>query len=139
MRKKFKKINLKSNSGFTMVDLVIALAIFALFATVIGNMMFSAYKTNLQVEMSGASIYYAMQILEDIDKIPYEDVKNGMESSYISKFSIPSAFTVNVNVSNHNEGTNKEDLIKKVKITITYEFSGNSESIVINKLKVKEV
>ena len=139
MKKKFIKINLKSNSGFTMADLVAALAIFALFATVIGSMMFSAYKTNLQVKMSGASMHYATQILEDIDKISYDNVTNGMESSYISKFQIPSGFSLNIQVSNYNQGTNKEDLVKKVKLTITYELLGNSESIDINKLKVKEV
>ena len=134
-----KKINLKSNSGFTMADLVAALTIFALFTTIISTLMYSSYKSNMQVKMSGASVHYAMQILEDIDKISYENVKNGMESSYISKFSIPSGFIISINVSNYNEGNNKEDLVKKVKLTISYEFSGDTESIVINKLKVKEL
>lgn len=133
------KINIKSNSGFTMADLVAALTIFALFATIISTLMYSAFKTNLQVKMSGASIHYAMQILEDIDKMPYENVKNGMESSYINKFSIPSAFTISIDVFDYNEGNSKEDLIKKVKLTMTYEFSDDTESIVINKLKVKEL
>lgn len=139
MKKKSIRINVKSNSGFTMVDLITALAIFAIFTTVISTLMYNSFKTNIQVKMSGASIYYAMQILEDIDKISYEDVKNGMESEYISKFSIPSGFTINIDVSNYNEGNNKEDLIKKVKLTISYELSDNTESIVINRLKVKEL
>lgn len=136
---KRRLINIKANKGFTMIDLVIALTIFALFTTIISTLMYSSFRTNLQIKMSGVSIYYAMQILEDIDKISYEDVRNGMESSYINKFSIPSGFALNIEVSKYNEGNNKEDLVKKVKLTITYEFSGNSESIVINKLKIKEV
>ena len=139
MKKKLIKIKIKSNSGFTMADLVAALTILALFTTIIGTLMYSSFKSNLQVKMSGASIYYAMQILEDIDKIPYEDVKNGMENNYISKFSIPSGFTINIDVSNYNEGNSKEDLIKKVKLTISHTFYENAESIVINKLKVKEL
>lgn len=134
-----KKIKIKSNSGFTMTDLVVALTIFTLFATVIGTLMFSAYKTNIQIKMSGAAIYYSLQILEDIDKISYEDVQDGMESGYINKFSIPSGFTLNIDVSNYNEGNNKEDLIKKVKLTISYKLFDDTENMIINKIKVKEV
>lgn len=133
------KVNIKSNSGFTMADLVAAITIITLFTTVISTLMYSAYKSNIQVKLSGTSVYYAMQIIEDIDKIPYEDVKNGMESDYISKFSIPSGFTINIDVSNYNEGTTRKDLIKEVKLTISHTLSGSTESLVINKIKVKEL
>lgn len=136
---KKKLINIKSNSGFTMYDLILALIIFTMFTTIIGTLMYSAFKSGLQVKMSGSSIYYAIQILEDIDKITYEEVQNGMESSYISKFSIPSGFTIDIDVSNYNKGNDKKDLIKKVKLTVSYELSGETESIVINKVKVKEL
>lgn len=137
MRKKL--INIKSNSGFTMYDLIAALTIFTLFTGIIGSLMYSSFKTNMQVKISGTAMYYSMQILEDIDKIAYEDVKDGMERSYINKFSIPSGFTINIDVSNYNAGNNKEDLIKKVKLTISYSLGEKTESIVINKLKVKEI
>jgi len=136
---KRRQINIKDNKGFTMVDLVIALTIFTIFTIIISTLMYSSFKTNLQIKMSGISIYYAMQILEDIDKISYADVKNGIENTYISKFSIPSGFTINLDVSNYNEGNSKNDLIKKVKLTILYEVFGETESIVINKLKIKEI
>lgn len=134
-----RKINIKSNSGFTMVDLIIALTMFTVFTGIIGGTLYSAYKTNIQTQIAGESVNYAMQILEDIDKISYEQVKNGMESSYISKFSIPSGFDLKIEVTNYNQGNNKEDLIKTIKLTINYEFLGKTESFVINKLKVKEV
>lgn len=134
-----KKLNLKSEAGFTMTDLVAALIIFSIFTGIIGTLMYSSFKANLQTKMAAMAGGYAVQILEDIDKITYDEVKNGMENKYKTKFSIPAGFDLNIEVSNYNEGNNKEDLIKKVKLTITYVFAGNSEQFVVNKLKVKEV
>lgn len=134
-----KKINFKSNSGFTMTDLVTALIIFSIFTGIIGTLMYNSFKTNLQVKMAGTAANYAIQILEDIDKISYDKVINGMESSYKSKFSIPNGFDLSIEVSNYNEGTDKEDLIKKVKLTITYSLAENSENLVIERLKIKEI
>lgn len=132
------KLNFKSNAGFTMTDLVAALIIFSIFTSIIGMLMYSSFKVNLQTKMAGAAGNYAIQILEDIDKISYDQVTNGMESSYKSKFGIPTEFNLSIEVSNYNEGTDKEDLIKKVNLTITYEYAGNSENLVIERLKVKE-
>lgn len=133
------KINIKSNSGFTMTDLVVALLMLTLFTGMIGSLLYSSYKTNIQTKMTGLSVNYAIQILEDIDKITYDEVKNGMESKYINALSIPAGFDLTIDVSNYNEGNSKEDLIKKVKLTIIYQFSEETETVVFEKLKIKEV
>lgn len=134
-----RKLNFRSDSGFTMTDLIAALIIFSIFTGMIGTLMYTSLKMNLQIKMAGAAENYAIQILEDIDKIGYDQVTNGMEDSYKSKFGVPTGFDLSIEVSNYNEGTSKEDLIKKVKLTISYEFAGNSEKLVIEKLKIKEI
>lgn len=134
-----KKIDIKSNSGFTMTDLIVALVIFTVFTSFIGSLLYTAFKTNIQTKLAGASVNYAIQILEDIDKIAYDEVQNGMENDYITKLSIPSGFNILIDVSNYNEGNSKEDLIKKVKLTITYEFSESTETLVMERLKIKEL
>lgn len=134
-----KKLNLKSESGFTMTDLIAALIIFSVFTGIIGTLFYSSFKINLQTKMTGTAGSYAIQILEDIDKITYNEVVNGMENKYKSKLSIPAGFDILIEVSNYNEGNNKEDLIKKIKLTIKYKLAGHSEQLVINHLKIKEV
>ena len=134
-----RKLNFRSDSGFTMTDLIAALIIFSIFTGMIATLMYTSLKMNLQIKMAGAAENYAIQILEDIDKIGYDQVTNGMEDSYKSKFGVPTGFDLSIEVSNYNEGTSKEDLIKKVKLTISYEFAGNSEKLVLEKLKIKEI
>ena len=133
------KLNFKSNSGFTMTDLVAALIIFSVFTGIIGALMYSSLKINLQTKMAGIAGYYAIQILEDIDKIGYDSVTNDMEEYYKTKLILPPGFDLSIDVLKYNEGTEKEDLIKIVNLTITYRVAGNSEKFMIERLKVKEL
>ena len=133
------KVNFKSNSGFTMTDLVAALIIFSVFTGIIGALMYSSLKINLQTKMAGIAGYYAIQILEDIDKIGYDSVTNDMEDYYKTKLILPPGFDLSIDVLKYNEGTEKEDLIKIVNLTITYRVAGNSEKFMIERLKVKEL
>lgn len=134
------KINLKSNKGFTMQDLLIACFIITLFVGIISTMMFSAYKTNMTANLMSQMTMYAVQILEDIDKISYEDVQSKTEQEYRTQFQIPAGFGIDIQISNYGEGVeNIQDLIKIVKLTISYSFQGNTEELTINRLKIKEI
>ena len=136
---KTKQIKLKSNKGFTLTDLAAALVVFTIFAATVSTLLYTAFKMNIQTKLSATAVNYAIQILEDIDKISYEEVNSGIESMYRQKLSIPVEYKVLIEVSNYNEGNDKEDLIKLVNLTITYEIAGINDKIAIQKLKVKEV
>lgn len=133
------KTNIKSNSGFTMTDLVIAMIIFLIFSGLVVTAFYSSYVVNSKTKITASATNYSIQILEDIDKITYDEVQNGMENMYRQKFSIPNGYSLKMKVTNYNEGNDKEDLIKNVKLTIKYKIAGDTEKIVINKIKVKEL
>lgn len=135
-----KKFNLKSENGFTMQDLMIAAFVIVLFVGLISSMMYSVYKTNIRADLTARMSTYAIQILEDIDKIAYEEVNSNLSSKYIEQFEIPSGFNVNIEVSNYGEGLqNIEDVMKIVKLTISYELQGETEEFVVQRLKIKEI
>ena len=133
------KTNIKSDFGFTMTDLVIAMIIFLIFSGLVVTAFYSSYVVNSKTKITASATNYSIQILEDIDKITYEEVQNGMENMYRQKFSIPNGYSLKMEVTNYNEGNDKEDLIKNVKLTIEYKIAGDTEKIVINKIKVKEL
>ena len=70
---KFKNI-IKSNKGFTMQDLIIATLIITIFVGLIGTLMYSVYNVNIRTDLTSQMATYAVQILEDIDKISYDEV-----------------------------------------------------------------
>ncbi len=133
------KTNIKSDFGFTMTDLVIAMIIFLIFSGLVVTAFYSSYVVNSKTKITASATNYSIQILEDIDKITYDEVQNGMENMYRQKFSIPNGYSLKMEVTNYNEGNDKEDLIKNVKLTIEYKIAGDTEKIVINKIKVKEL
>lgn len=133
------KTKIKSNSGFTMTDLVGAMIIFLIFSGLIVTAFYNSYVVNSKTKITASATNYSIQILEDIDKITYDEVQNGMENTYRQKFSIPNGYILKMEVTNYNEENEKEDLIKNVKLTIEYKIAGDTEKIVINKIKVKEL
>lgn len=133
------KTKIKSNSGFTMTDLVGAIIIFLIFSGLIVTAFYNSYVVNSKTKVTASATNYSIQILEDIDKITYDEVQNGMENTYRQKFSIPNGYILKMEVTNYNEENEKEDLIKNVKLTIEYKIAGDIEKIVINKIKVKEL
>ena len=133
-----EKRKLKSTKGFTMTDLIVAMVLIMIFVGTIGAFLYNSYKTNLQVRLTGAATVYAMKILEDIDKISYESVTEGMESGYITSLSIPQAYTLSIDVSNYVENEVESTTKKQVLLNISYDNLGKNEEIVINKIKYKE-
>lgn len=136
-KNKIVKIDIKSQKGFTMQDLLIASFIITLFVGIIATMMFNVYKLNVKLNSTTQMVTYAVQILEDIDKIAYEDVNAGMENNYINKFSIPSGYNLKIDVSKYGE--NLEDVIKIVNLTISYKILDETEEFIVQRLKIKEI
>ena len=139
-KKKNIKLKIKSEKGFTMQDLMIAAFVIVIFVGIISGMMYSVYKTNLKMDLTARMSMYAVQILEDIDKIAYEEVNSSLASKYIEQFSIPSGFYVDIQVSKYGEELeNIQDVMKIVKLTISYTLQGETEEFVVQRLKIKEL
>lgn len=135
-----KNINLKANSGVTATDTVVAIIILSLFVGVIGNLFYEIAKNSNMVRYNTIAVYYAIKIAEDIDKMAYEDVTNNLNSNLTTEYQLPAGFTGKVEVENYNQNdTTKQDIIKKVKITINYTFLKEERNYQIEKLKIKEM
>lgn len=136
---KLKKV-IESNKGFTMQDLVIATLIITIFIGLISTLMYSVYRINISTNLTSQMATYAVQILEDIDKISYEEVNSDLANKYKSQFSIPAGFEVKIDVSNYGQGVkNVQDVIKVVNLTISYELRGETQQFTVKKLKIKEI
>lgn len=141
MATKQKEYNktLKSNKGFTMQDLAIAIVILFLFAGTIGGIYVSIYQIQSDTKLDSIATLYTVQIMEYIDKISYEQVTNGMADTVRQEFNIPDSFNILIDVSSYLPSQDSEDLVKQVSVTLTYHFNDNDKTIKIERLKVKEL
>ncbi len=137
---KLVKLNIKSEKAFTMQDLVIALVIIMLFVGIIGSTMYLAFKNNAKTNLTSQMTFYAVQIIEDIDKISYEEAITKTGDDYKSQFQIPDGYMVEVSFSNYGEGIeNVQDVIKIVDVKLSYTIAGDTVDYSIEKLKIKEI
>lgn len=132
-----KKVNTKSESGFTFTDLAIAIFIIMLFTGTIGAIMYQITEVKLSTQLSAEATVCAIQILEDIDKTDYDLIQNGMENSYRTKFQIPSGFAIRIDVID-SAYTIAGQPTKRVELRIKYKFKGRDEELAITRYKVKE-
>lgn len=134
------KINLKSNKGVTITDVIVAVIILSLFVGIIGNMFYQIARNSSFIRYNTIAVYYAIKIAEDIDIMSYEEVTNELNNNLTQKYQMPEGFNGILEVSKYNEeDLTKEDIIKKVKITINYTFLNEQRSYKIEKLKIKEM
>lgn len=126
---------LKSNKGFTLQDIVIGLAVLTIFATTIAGGYVAIYKVQCETRLTTIANLYAIQILENINRIDYDDVKNGMENNYKQTYEMLDSMDLKIEVSQYDE----EDTRKLVKLTISYEFAGKNHSILLEELKEREL
>lgn len=73
---------LKSNQGFTMQDVIIGLVILTMFAGTIAGSYLAIYKVQAQTQATAVASLYGVQILENIDRISYEQVTDELEDTY---------------------------------------------------------
>lgn len=132
---KRKLINFKSNKGFTIQDVAIAIVVLVLFAGVIAGSYLSIYRIQVQTKLTAVASIYGIQIMENIQKISYDEVVPNMEDKYRSQYQIPDAMGLEIEVIQHD----LNNQIKDIKLTISYTASGKTENIVLQELKVKEL
>ena len=131
---------LKSNKGISMADVVIALLILIILSGVIGNILYQIAYNNAALRMNAIATDYAVKVAEYIDKIPYENVTNEMQITEINGEQIIDKFNVSIEVENYNnDDSTKEDIIKKVIITVNYNILKETKNYKIQKLKIKEM
>lgn len=134
--KLIKKIRL--NKGVTLTDVVIALIIISILAGTVANMFYKLHLNVSMIRLNATAINYAVNILEDIDRLPYEEVDHRLLEE--RDYGLKSMFTATIDVDKYSDiNTDKEDIIKIITLKISYNMSGNTEEITLKKLKIKEI
>lgn len=136
--KNIKKI--KSNKAMTMTDVVIGMLIIIIFTGILTSSFYQIYKYNISIKMNALALEYSIKILEDIDKMPYEEVNNQLNDSLKENYKIREGYNAYIEIKNYNEeDKTKEDIIKIVTLTIKYKEIEKEQEYTVKKLKIKEL
>lgn len=131
---------LKLNIGATLTDVVVAMLIIMLFTGILTTTFSNIYKNNIHIKMNAIAVDYAIKILEDIDKMPYDEVNMSLNEQITKKYGDYNNYRAHLDIENYNkDDESKEDIIKIVTLTIKYKVLEADEQYVVKKLKIKEM
>ena len=131
---------LKANNGISMTDVIIAMLILCMFVGVIGNLYYQISLQSNTIRFNAIAVYYSVKIAEEIDRISYEDVTNGLNNTLKTDYEIPDLLNMTVDIQNYNAiDSSKEDIIKIVTIRAEYKVLNDEKFYEIKKLKIKEI
>lgn len=123
------------------VDIVVSIVVLSLFAGVIAGMFAELFMQNISIRMDAMAVNYAVIILEDTDRLPYAEVTTeNLMNNVQDRYYMSDNYTANIEVTNYSDiDKTKEDIIKIVKVTISYQLRDQEYSYTVQKLKIKEM
>lgn len=129
---------LKNKNGLAAVDICIALIAIIIFSSIILSLMYNVKLENLKIKAKVKANIYLTEILENIGIAKYDDVTS--ENLNLFPNDMSDAYTAKIEVSKlSDEDSNKEDVIKKVKVIVSYEIGNKTYEESMERLKVKEL
>lgn len=130
-----KKI-ISNNKGVTGIDLTVAIIILTLYTGIIVILMSNTYRTSTEIQMGANAMSYATMVLEKVDEKAYEEIDNNFVTKLKSSGEVQMNDNYTVEISTNEL---EENMFKKVQVSVKYNLNGEEKSIVINKLKIKEI
>ena len=131
-------MNIKKNNGFIGVDMGIAVIAILAFSGLIISLMYNNYLENARVKMEAMSTIYLTEILENIGIANYDNVKQDEINNFIPSDMKNSVYNAKIEVNSNLSETQKEDIIKKVNVTVSYKLANKEYKHTMERIKVKE-
>lgn len=128
-----------NNKGITGVDITIAIIIIITFTGVIASLMFSIYKTSLNIQKGANADAYATMILEKVDEKSYDEVDENFIQMLKdnNEIEISDDYVTELTIEPYTDY--QYELIKKVNLIIKYTVNKEEKTLNITKLKIKEM
>ena len=146
-------MNLKNNNGYTGVDISIAMIFILILVPTIFGIIYSIQKTNAEVERKSEAISIATDILETAKSLEYSEVSldegkqlvlelNNKYTNVNPNYEYSKTgnknvyYKIEIEIENYypQNTTEIEDLVKKLKVTVTYPIGNITKSIDISSL-----
>lgn len=126
----------RSKKGFTGIDISISIIAIIIFTSTILSLMYNVKLQNLKLEYQLLANIYLTETLENIGIAKYDEIietNNKLIPEMSDKFKIE----MKISKINEEDTTKTEDILKKVKVKISYEIKNKIYYQEIERLKIK--
>lgn len=145
-----KENTLKKQKGILLSDTIVAILIVLIFTGILTSLIKNIVLQNAKIKMNSQHIDFATEVLEYVQKLPYENVtelnlitymNNKNEDSMSASINtdlLVTTYKVEINVENYNQrigNFEKLDILKIVTVTVETDIDGKTYSTTISGLK----
>ena len=133
-------MKVKKENGLVGVDIVMAVLALMIFSSLIFIMIFNNTVENIKLKKETMAIIYITEVFEEIGIQNYSMItKEYVKEKFEKKSEIKDIYDVKVEVENPFSGdSKKENIMKKITVTLSYQVNGEIYSVTMKRIKVKE-
>ena len=135
----------KNEAGVTGMDIVLGIIIFMFSTVVVVSMYYQIYITTADIKIHQYAVGCITDIFEKIDLADYDSVDESKINELINASGMNDYFNeengsrIETSLKSYKDESNgKQDLIKKINITVIYTIGDKQRTLPISKIKVRE-
>ena len=134
---------MKNQKGYTGVDIAISVVVITIFIALIGTLVFNFNSNSNEIEYRSKALDLAINEIEDIKSKSIEDI-NALDTTekeisghtgYYKKIDVLDAANIDGDFGDREK---VEDLVKKVTVTISYQFRNQTKSVELSTIVAKD-
>lgn len=132
-------MNLKSNKGFTGVDVAIASLALIIFMSLVTGLFYNISNTNKKIERKSMATQIAIKTIETMKKTNFDQLQPNMTLDDLNSAqnleenkiqNIPNGYNIAISVQRYKD----EDIIKTISVDVSYRNGKNNENIKLETL-----
>ena len=135
---------MKNQKGYTGVDIAISVVVITIFIALIGTLVFNFNSNSNEIDYRSKALDLAINEIEDIKSKSIEEI-NALDTTeneipgqtgYYKKIEILDAANVD---GDFGDRAKVENLVKKVTVTVTYQFRNQTKSVELSTIVAKDL
>lgn len=140
-------MNLRSEKGFTGIDIAVSVVIIFIFISIIAMLSYRINSTSKEIQLKSDAIYVAINEIEDAKSKGLEEFKGRsvadgnsvvVENVETEKQGYYKTITVLDYTDLDGNADKTKDIVKKVTVKITYMYKAKEQSVELSTLLTKE-
>ena len=139
-------MKIKSEKGFTGIDIAISVIVLFIFVSLIAMLIYSFNSTSREVELKSEATYLAVDEIENIKNQGFKAIEtislNNGGNPYKDEESPEAGFYTKVIINDYTDIEGNEDkipnLVKQVTVQISYMFKGKTEIVELSTILTRD-
>lgn len=133
-------MNLKNNKGFAGVDVAVATVIFIVFVSLVASLFYNTANTSKKIQRKATATNLCIEIIEALKASNFDDLADTTEDNPMTIETLNSISGRNIEIPDgynqqiHIEDTIGDNLVKVLKVTVSYQQKNNVEDVMIETL-----